>query len=186
MQKLGSNAPEFSLPDYSGQIFSLSSSTKLLNGCLVMFICNHCPYVIHTIAGIVKIAEDFKNKGFEIFAINSNDIVSYPEDSPENMELFAKQYHLNFPYLFDQSQEVAKKYMAACTPDFFLYNAEKKLVYRGQMDNSRPGNAEPNDGHNLVRAVHAVLNREKLPEEQVPSMGCNIKWRKGNEPAYYS
>ena len=141
-----------------------------------MFICNHCPFVIHVLDEIVSITKKY-DKEISFIAISSNDIVNYPEDSPELMIKLAQEKKFNFPYLYDQTQEVAKKYDAACTPDFFVYNSEKQLVYRGQLDDSRPGNDIPVTGYDLRKAIDSLINGEEIDKNQKPSIGCNIKWK---------
>ena len=141
-----------------------------------MFICNHCPFVIHVLDEIVSITKKYDNE-ISFIAISSNDIVNYPEDSPELMKKLAEEKKFNFPYLFDETQEVAKKYDAACTPDFFIYNSDKQLVYRGQLDDSRPGNDVPVTGHDLRKAIDSLIKGEEIDKNQKPSIGCNIKWK---------
>ena len=141
-----------------------------------MFICNHCPFVIHVLDEIVSITKKYDNE-ISFIAISSNDIVNYPEDSPELMKKLAEEKKFNFPYLYDETQEVAKKYDAACTPDFFVYNSDKQLVYRGQLDDSRPGNDIPVTGHDLRKAIDSLINGEEIDKNQKPSIGCNIKWK---------
>lgn len=171
MVELGTRAKIFSLPSTKGEIIALESfSQKPL---LVMFICNHCPFVIHVQEELKKIGQEFLPRGLGIVAINSNDVVAYPQDSFEEM----KKQDYPFPYLFDESQEVAKSYGAACTPDFFLFDRAHRLFYRGQLDNSRPGNSLPVTGESLRIAISAVLKGQKLAAEQKPSLGCNIKWK---------
>ena len=179
MINLGSVAPEFVLPNtLSGKPWSLLES-KGEKATLVMFICNHCPYVIHVMPEIIRIAHDYKNKGLTIVAISSNDVVHYPEDGPEKMIDFAKEWGFDFPYLYDESQEVAKSYDAACTPDFYLYDQGLKLAYRGRLDESRPRveNPIPLSGKDLRGALNALLAGGTMSEIQFPSIGCNIKWR---------
>lgn len=186
MLTLGTEAPRFSLPDVtSGKKVSLKnfSDKKCL---LVMFICKHCPYVKNVQEEISKLAKDYQDKGLGIVAISSNDIEKYPEDAPESLKDQAEELGFNFPYLFDETQEVAKAYKATCTPDFFLFGEDKKLVYRGQLDDSRPGNNISPDGGGLRAAIDAVLAGEKVSPEQKASTGCNIKWKPGNEPEYFS
>lgn len=185
MLELGSKAPDFNLEDtISGKKFSLTGyvGNKAL---LVMFICNHCPYVKKIKKGLVEFASDYMPQGVGIVAISSNDVENYPEDSPEKMKEDAGKFGYPFPYLYDETQEVAKKYKAACTPDFFLFNENHELVYRGQFDDSRPKNDKPVTGKDIRAAADAVLAGEPVAEEQVPSIGCNIKWKKGNEPDYF-
>lgn len=183
MLDLGTPAPHFNLPDPSGKMHSMVEFVDC-RALLVMFICNHCPYVKHVADGLAEFARDYQGKGLGIIAINSNDVENYPDDRPEKMDEEARQRGYPFPYVFDESQEVAKAYRAACTPDFFLFDQERRLVYRGQFDGSRPNGAIPVTGEDLRRAVDAVLAGEPVPEEQIPSAGCNIKWKKGNEPAF--
>lgn len=174
---LGFKAPEFNLPDtISNQNISLSE-IKHSNGIVIMFICNHCPYVIHVIDEIVNIAKEYQSKGFGFVAISSNDIINYPDDDPLKMKTFARERMFPFPYLYDESQQVAKSYDAACTPDFSVFNNELSCVYRGQMDNSRPKNGEPNNGRDLRKVLDYLIKNKKLDFEQKPSLGCNIKWK---------
>jgi thiol-disulfide isomerase/thioredoxin len=147
--------------------------------------CNHCPFVKHLIDDFVELARAYQSKGVAIVGINSNDVANYPEDRPEMMAQAVAEKGFTFPYLYDESQEIAKVYRAACTPDFFLFDQDRRLVYRGQMDDSRPGNGEPITGADLRAALDAVLEGRAVPEEQRPSIGCNIKWQTGNEPDYF-
>jgi peroxiredoxin len=183
MLPLGTQAPGFGLPDVSGRDVSLVDF-KDANALLVVFMCNHCPFVKHLIDDFVELAKEYQAQGVAVVAINSNDVENYPEDRPEWMARIAKEKGFTFPYLYDASQGVAKIYRAACTPDFFLFDKDRKLVYRGQMDDSRPGNDEPVTGADLRAALDAVLAGKPAPTEQKPSMGCNIKWKPGNEPDY--
>lgn len=185
MLELGSKAPHFSLKSTDNKTVSLDdySSDKPL---LVMFICNHCPYVIHIHDALVKMANTYKEKGINFVAINSNDTEKYPDDSHNKMKELKDSLSLPFEYLLDETQEVAKAYKAACTPDFFLFDKNKTLVYRGQMDSSRPGNDVPNDGKDLYAAMDALLEGKAISDKQIPSMGCNIKWKTSNEPEYFS
>lgn len=184
MLALGTLAPDFNLPDaVSGNMVSLDDF-KEKKAFLVMFICRHCPYVQHVKEEIAKIGQDYKEKDIGIIAISANDISSYPEDAPESLKEMARELNFNFPYLYDESQEIAKAYTAACTPDFFLFDKERKLVYRGQLDDSRPGNNLPVTGKDLREAIDAVLEDKPINPDQKPSMGCNIKWKSGNEPSY--
>ncbi len=180
---LGSPAPDFRLPDTEGRMVSLDDfrGAKAL---LVVFMCNHCPYVIHVKEGLAALGRDYMPKGVAMVGINSNDVESYPQDSPERMKEDKEKYGYPFPYLFDETQETAKAYKAACTPDFFLFDGDFKLVYRGQMDSSRPGSDVPVTGEDIRAALDALLEGRPLPEEQRPSAGCNIKWKPGNEPDY--
>jgi peroxiredoxin len=186
MLSLGTVAPDFQLPDTNGKIVSLSDF-KGAPATLVMFICNHCPYVKHIRAELAKIGRDYQPKGVAILAINSNDAESYPADSPAEMKNEAASAGYTFPYLFDETQQVAKAYRAACTPDFFLFDKNLKLVYRGQLDDSRPrvANPLPVTGKDLRAALDAVLSGKPVSSEQKVSMGCNIKWKSGNEPDYF-
>jgi peroxiredoxin len=183
MLALGTKAPDFSLPDTKDNIVSLSDFDDA-KAVLVVFMCNHCPFVKHILDHFVDLAREYQRKGAVVVGINSNDVESYPEDRPEMMAKVAKQKGLPFPYLYDATQEVARSYHAACTPDFFLFDEDRRLVYRGQMDDSRPGNNVPITGKDLRTALDAVLKSEPVPETQRPSMGCNIKWRPGNAPDY--
>ncbi len=189
MVNLGSSAPEFELKNfntgYSASMVSLET-VKNYPALLIVFICNHCPYVIHIRDSFLSFSNEYESKGLGIVAISSNDVLSYPDDSPERMRDDALKYDYSFPYLFDENQEIAKAYRAACTPDFFLYDKERKLVYRGQYDSSRPKNSIPVTGEDIRKATESLLKNEKIPAEQIPSMGCNIKWKKGAEPDYFS
>jgi len=176
---LGEVAPDFSLPRPSGEEVSLSDFPHA-KGFVVAFICNHCPYVIHLRDALKAMAREYQQQGIIFIGINANDVENYPDDSPKRMD--AEAYP--FPYLFDEEQEVAKAYKAACTPDFFVLDGERRLRYRGQFDDSRPGNGKPLNGADLRQALDAVLEGRE-PAEALPSMGCNIKWIAGNEPEYY-
>ena len=182
MLALGTEAPPFSLPDPDGAVHALRDGAAAY---LVMFICNHCPFVKHVREELARIGRDYRDRNVAIYAINSNDVASYPGDSPEKMKEEADRWGYVFPYLYDADQEVAKAYRAACTPDFFVFDADRKLVYRGQLDDSRPSNDAPVDGHDLRAALDAVLGGEPVAGTQKPSIGCNIKWRPGNEPEYF-
>lgn len=185
MLPLGTNAPDFRLPDAAtGKTVALGDFQKS-PALLVMFICNHCPYVKHLRAALGGFAKDCQARGAAVVAISANDAASHPDDSPENMKREAAQFGYGFPYLYDESQAVAQAYRAACTPDFFLFDKDRKLVYRGQFDDSRPGNGQPVTGADLRAAVEAVLAGRPVSPQQKPSIGCNIKWKPGNEPAYY-
>ena len=174
---LGFQAPDFTLHDpVNGGSKSLSE-LKSDKATVIMFICNHCPYVKHVNAGLVSIANDYIPKGVSFIAINSNDAVNYPEDSPEMMKIYAERLKYPFSYLFDETQEVAKAYDAACTPDFNIFDAEMKCVYRGQLDDSRPGNGKAVTGKDMREALDLILRGKNVPEEQIPSIGCNIKWK---------
>jgi peroxiredoxin len=183
MLPLGTLAPDFGLPDAQGNTVSLADFAQA-PALLVVFMCNHCPFVKHVLNHFVELAEEYQAKGVAVVGINSNDVTSFPEDRPEMMAKVARQQGFTFAYLYDEAQEVAKAYHAACTPDFFLFDREMKLVYRGQMDDSRPGNNVPVTGNDLRAALDAVLAGKEVPEPQKPSMGCNIKWKLGNEPEY--
>lgn len=176
---LGFIMPEFVLPDAISNTEVSSNDVKGDKGTLVMFICNHCPFVQHVIHELVRIGYDYRDKGIGVVAINSNDVVNYPEDQPDKMKELALLLQFPFPYLFDESQEVAKAYDAACTPDFNLFDTNGKCVYRGQLDDSRPGNNKPVTGKDLRAALELVLAGKKVPEKQIPSTGCNIKWKDG-------
>lgn len=184
MLPLGTTAPDFSLPDTNGRIVSLSDFRDA-PALLVMFICNHCPYVKHIRHELAKICKEYQAKGVAIVGINSNDADAYPDDSPENMRAEVASVGYTFPYLYDEMQQVARDYHAACTPDFFLFDGERRLFYRGQMDDSRPGNNKPVTGSELRAALDAVLDHRPAPRQQIPSAGCNIKWKAGNEPDYF-
>lgn len=177
MVALTTAAPDFILPDVvSAKQISLND-IKGETATVIMFICNHCPFVKHVNDGLVKLANDYKNKGIEFVAISSNDVINYPEDTPELMKDVAIELKYPFPYLYDGSQDVAKAYHAACTPDFFIYNNKMELVYRGQFDDSRPGNGIPVTGKDIRRALDCLINNQPVPSEQRPSIGCNIKWK---------
>ena len=185
MLALGTDAPDFSLPDVeSGNTVSLSDYADE-TGALVMFICNHCPYVKHVRHEIARIGKDYADSGIGIVAINANDPEVSPGDSPDLMKEEAETQGYVFPYLFDETQEVAAAYTAMCTPDFFLFDPDRKLVYRGRMDESRPDSGVPVTGDELRAAMDAVLAGESVPEMQYPSMGCSIKWSEGRQPAYF-
>lgn len=184
MLELGTQAPDFRLFDtVNNQLVSLSDFSNA-KGLLVVFICNHCPFVKHILKGFVVAARDFQQKGIGVVAISSNDVENYPDDSPVKMAAEAREHQFSFPYLYDGTQEVAKAYKAACTPDFFLFDEKNSLVYRGQFDGSRPGNDKPVNGKDLREAVELLLDG-KIMDDQKPSMGCNIKWKVGNEPDYF-
>lgn len=185
MLDLETQAPDFKLPDVvSGQIISLASFQDK-TALLLMFICCHCPFVKHIEQEIARLAQDYQHKSLGIIAISTNDASKYPDDSPANMKLMAQKLRLNFPFCYDETQEVAKSYTAACTPDFFLYNNSRKLVYRGQLDDSRPSNQIPVTGIDLRRAIDCLLAEKIIDFPQKPSIGCNIKWKPGNEPNYF-
>ncbi len=177
MMKLGTAAPDFNLRDVvSGKDYTLASfaGKKAL---LVMFICRHCPYVQHIKGELSHLDSDYRGKDAALVAISSNDAVNYPDDAPASLKQFAQAQKYQFPFLYDETQDVAKAYKAACTPDFFLYDKDRKLVYRGQLDDSRPGNGKSLDGKDLRAALDAVLADRPVPSEQRPSIGCNIKWK---------
>ena len=177
MVQLGTQAPDFSLPDVvSGETVSFVTLASE-KATLVMFVCNHCPFVIHVQDELVQLAKDYQERGVSFIAISSNDAENYPDDSPDKMKERALELGFTFPYLYDENQEVARAYAAACTPDFFLYDGERKLIYRGQLDDSRPGSGVPVTGKDLRTALDCVLAGEPLNPEQKPSMGCNIKWK---------
>ena len=182
MLPLGTTAPDFCLPDTHGA--SVSRSDYAGKPLLVVFLCNHCPYVQHVRAGLSEMARDYQAKGVAIVGISSNDVANYPDDSPEKMAEEAQRAGYVFPYLYDESQEVAKAYYAACTPDFFLFDKAHQLVYRGQMDASRPGSDIPVTGRDLRAAMDSVLADKPVSADQKASLGCNIKWKAGNQPTY--
>ena len=184
MLPLGTVAPKFTLPDTEGRRVSLDDA-KDAKAILVMFICNHCPYVKHVAPELARLARDYQKKGLAIFGINANDAVTHPEDSLDKMKLEVDARGYTFPYLYDETQQVAKAYRAACTPDFYLFDGERKLVYRGQLDEARPSNDKPNDGRSLRAAIDAVLAGRPVSDDQLPSLGCNIKWKPGQEPTYF-
>ncbi len=176
MAPLGMAAPSFRLPDTEGKMVALSDFATA-PAVLVAFICNHCPYVKHIRKVLAQLGKDLQAKGVAMIGINSNDAVAYPDDSPARMKEEKASVGYTFPYLYDESQEVAKAYHAACTPDFFVFDKNRKLVYRGQMDSSRPGNEKPNDGADLRAAIESVLASKEPSVKQMPSIGCNIKWK---------
>ena len=186
MLPLGTAAPDFSLPDtVSGQDLSLADVSEGKRGLLVMFICAHCPFVIHVQDELARLGDDYGSDGLGIVAISSNSIISHPQDAPERLRAMASGLGFAFPYLYDESQAVAKSYTAACTPDFFLFDADNRLAYRGRLDASRPGNGLPVDGQDLRAAIDSVLASGAVTGPQHPSAGCNIKWAPGNEPPYF-
>jgi peroxiredoxin len=183
MLPLGTPAPPFSLMEpLTGRVVSDGDFTG--QALLVMFICNHCPYVQHVRPALAQLGTDYRGAALGIVAISANDPEAYPEDAPEQLAAAARAHGYTFPYLYDETQEVARAYTAACTPDFFLFDAEHRLAYRGRFDASRPGGGAPATGRDLRRAIDAVLAGEAVPDEQHPSLGCSIKWRPGNEPSY--
>ncbi len=182
MRELGVKAPSFSLPDTSGTTVSLADYTG--QPLLVVFICNHCPFVRHIGRELGRKSTEFAGRGVGVVLISSNDVESYPEDAPDRMVHFRDEFGITVPYLYDESQQVAKAYQATCTPDFFLFDSDHRLVYRGQFDDARPGNDSPVTGADLQDAVDALLDGRPMPKEQKPSMGCGIKWKEGNEPAF--
>ena len=184
MLPIGTRAPAFRLPDTAGGEVALDDFRDA-PGLLVAFICNHCPFVKHIRGELARFGREYGERGLAIVAINSNDVASYPDDHPDRMAEEVRAVGYPFPYLFDDSQEVAKAYRAACTPDFFLFDGEQRLGYRGQFDDSRPGNDVPVTGVDLRAAADAVLWGRPVPQEQTPSIGCNIKWKAGNAPDYF-
>jgi peroxiredoxin len=185
MLALGTQAPEFHLPDVvSGQTVSLATFADK-KALLVMFICRHCPFVKHVQQELARLGQDYVAQGVGIVAISANDVANYPDDAPDRLKAMAEELQFPFPFCYDASQETAKTYTAACTPDFFLFDGDRKLVYRGQLDNSRPGNNEPVNGHDLRAALDALLTEQSVNSDQKPSIGCNIKWKPGNEPVYF-
>lgn len=183
MAPLGTEAPDFELPDTRGRTVSLDDFDDA-RALLVVFLCNHCPYVKHIREELADFAREYREEGLAVVGISSNDVEQYPDDSPERMREVKEEVGFPFPYLYDESQEVAKAYGAACTPDFFLFDRDRELVYRGQFDDSRPGNDVPVTGEDLRRAADRALEGRPIPEDQAPSVGCNIKWKPGNEPEY--
>lgn len=183
MLPLGTPAPEFRLPDPGGKVVSLADF-KRAPALLVVFMCNHCPYVKHLREGLARLARDYQPRGAAVVGINANDAASYPADSPAKMVEEAAAAGCIFPYLCDETQAVAKAYRAACTPDFYLFDQDQRLAYRGQFDDSRPGNGLPVTGKDLRAALDALLAGRPVPSNQKPSIGCNIKWKPGNEPEY--
>jgi peroxiredoxin len=185
MLELGTTAPSFSLPDVvTGDVVGLDrfdGSPALL----VMFICRHCPFVKHVQGELARLGRDYTERGAGVVAISSNDAATHPDDAPASLREMAEELGFTFPYLYDETQEVAKAYRAACTPDFYLFDADRRLVYRGQLDASRPGNDVPVTGEDLRAALDAVLDGREVAREQRPSIGCNIKWKAGGEPAYF-
>lgn len=183
MLPLGTAAPDFNLPDTEGNFVSLSDLTDG-EALAVMFICNHCPYVKHVQQALADVTREYEGKGVRFVGINSNDVEAYPDDHPDRMKVDRDRIGYTFPYLFDESQEVAKAYRAACTPDIYLFDRDQKLVYRGQFDSSRP-NSGTSTGEDLIAAMDSVLEGRPVSEDQIPGIGCNIKWKPGNNPDYY-
>lgn len=184
MLALGTAAPAFSLPNVDGKTVSLKDFANA-PALMVVFMCNHCPYVKHVAAGLATLAREYQQKGVAVVGINPNDVANYPDDSPARMVEEAKARGYTFPYLFDSTQEVAKAYRAACTPDFYVFDRQHKLVYRGQLDSSRPNSGVPVTGGDIRAALDAVLAGTAVSADQKPSIGCNIKWKSGNEPEYF-
>jgi peroxiredoxin len=185
MLELGTPAPAFSLPDTDGRIVSPGDYSDA-RALLVMFLSNHCPFVKHVRHELARLGRDYAGRGVGIVAICANDVVAYPDDAPERMREEKERAGYTFPYLFDESQRVADAYRAACTPDFFLFDGDRRLVYRGQLDGSRPGTDVPVTGADLRAALDAVLEARPVSQDQRPSLGCNIKWRPGNEPTWWA
>ena len=184
MLAIGTPAPEFLLPDViSGDLVDIKTFSD--RALLVVFSCNHCPYVLHILESFSEFAAGAQQQGLGVVMISANDVTNFPHDSPQKMAALAQHYGFEFPYLYDESQQVALAYRAACTPDFFLFDAEHRLVYRGQYDAARPGSEVPVSGEDMRAAVAALLASEAISETQIPSVGCNIKWRGGNEPDYF-
>ena len=184
MLELNTPAPDFALPDTDGATVSLADF-KDAPALVVVFLCNHCPFVIHIREELAAFAREAQSKGVAFVGINANDVENYPDDSPEKMKQEVVEHGYSFPYLFDESQAVAKAYRAACTPDFYLFDGDQRLVYRGQFDDSRPGSDVPVTGADLRRAVDALLSAGPQADDQQPSIGCNIKWKPGSEPDYF-
>ena len=185
MLPLGTKAPSFSLPDVcTNQSIDLQT-VDIHKGCLIAFVCNHCPYVIHLLDPLVRMSNEWVKKGIKVFLISSNDADKYPDDSPVKMRELAQKKQFQFPYLYDEDQSVALAYKAACTPDFFLFDSKLSLFYRGQFDDSRPGNQLEATGTELSSAVDSLLLNQPAPKVQKPSLGCNLKWKSGNEPEYF-
>jgi peroxiredoxin len=184
MLPLGVKAPDFSLPDTSGKVVALKDLAGAA-ALVVVFMCNHCPYVKHLRTALAQLAREYQSRRVAVVGISSNDVENYPADSPAKMAEEVKSAGYAFPYLYDESQEVAKAYRAACTPDFYLFDSEQRLVYRGQFDDSRPSNGVPATGRDLRAALDAVLAGKPVSATQKPSLGCNIKWKPGNEPDYF-
>lgn len=184
MLPLGTPVPSFRLPDPQGNLHRSDDAAEA-PGLLVAFVCNHCPYVIHIGPTFGEMTRQWMEQGLAVLGVNANDTDSYPDDAPEHMVTFAEKNGWEFPYLFDETQDVAKQFRAACTPDLYLFDGDKQLVYRGQFDSSRPNSGTPVTGEDLDAAVQAVLANQPVPEDQTPSLGCNIKWRAGNQPDWF-
>lgn len=184
MLELGTRAPDFALPDTEGRVVSLADFREA-PALLVMFICNHCPYVKHVQPELARLGWDYLARGVGVAAISSNDVRAYPDDGPERMKEEKARVGYPFPYLFDETQDVAKAYRAACTPEFYVFDKDRRLVYRGQLDDSRPSKPVPVTGRDVRAALDAVLAGRPVPAEQIPSVGCNIKWKPGKEPEYF-
>lgn len=185
MLPLGAKLPRFELRDVvTGQTVS-DSDLDGNKGVLVMFICKHCPFVVHVKDELARLGHDYRDREVSMVAISSNDVATYPDDAPEKLAEMSKELGFEFPFLYDESQDVAKAFQAACTPDFFLFDASRELFYRGQLDDSRPGNGAPNDGRDLRVAMDSLIAGEPIDADQKPSIGCNIKWKPGNAPAYF-
>ena len=183
--KAGESAPAFSLPDGNGDVYHLDDLLAGKKGLVLGFVCNHCPYVVHLAGEFGAFADEIAEKGFQTVVIGANDVSRYPADAPEQMVRFAEANGWGFPYLYDESQQVARAYGAACTPDFYVFDGEGKLTYAGQFDDTRPGDAGEVTGADLRRAVEATLAGEAVAQPWYPATGCNIKWKPGNEPAYF-
>lgn len=184
MLALGTQMPDFVLPDVRTQSMISPETFREKAALLVMFICRHCPYVVHVQDELTRLGRDYKEKNLGILGISSNDSTGYPADAPMRLKDMAEQLEWKFPYCYDETQAVAKVFTAACTPDFFVFDQQRHLVYRGQLDSSRPGNGKPVNGQDLRTALDAVLSGKPVTNQQRPSAGCNIKWKPGNEPAY--
>ncbi len=185
MLELNTQAPDFTLPIVTGGTLNFNNYAQKAKGTVVCFICNHCPFVKHLNKQLVAIANKYIQQGISFVAISSNDVENYPADAPDKMVEVVREEGYPFPYLYDESQEVAKLYEAACTPDFYLFDGDQKLVYRGQFDSSRPGNGQEVTGEDLERAIVALMEGEEPVSPQIPSIGCNIKWKAGNAPDYF-
>ena len=185
MLPLGTKAPLFCLPDVCTNQSTDLQTVDINRGCLIAFVCNHCPYVIHLLDPLVKLSNEWIKNGIKVFLISSNDADNYPDDSPDKMRELAQKKQFQFPYLYDEDQSVALAYRAACTPDFFLFDSKLSLFYRGQFDDSRPGNQLEGTGTELSSAVDSLLLNQPAPKVQKPSLGCNLKWKSGNEPEYF-